>query len=126
MKDTFPEKIRMFARKGGLTWYMSSYAAYGSGELYYRFAEIATVSWLVCLAAWIACLLRRGGQPGSRVERRGWSLCLQVILMTAAWHMIGTSIDRYHYMMIPFILLMTAMMIPGKEEAQDGTHGENA
>jgi hypothetical protein len=43
---------------------------------------------------------------------------LIIILLTVMWHEIGTSIGRYHYMLIPFVLLSAAILLPGKRELQ--------
>ena len=47
-----------------------------------------------------------------------------VILMTTAWHMAGTSIGRYHYMLIPFVLITAAMLLPGRGDGKERRDGE--
>ena len=56
----------------------------------------------------------RRKKPLAQPARNAAGLLLTVILLTTGWHCIGTSIGRYHYMLIPFVLLLTAMLLPGK------------
>ena len=54
--------------------------------------------------------------------RSGCVLCLVILLLTTAWHEAGTSIGRYHYMLIPFVFLLTGMLLPDSAEI---LHGRN-
>ena len=120
---SFTEKIRMFLRKGGAMWMCSLYAVGGDANDGVRFilpTVLALVSWAVFLMLWMACLVFRGRHPSAgRDDRLGCGLCLAVILLTALWHEFGTSISRYHYMVIPFMALMTAMMAPSSPERRE-------
>lgn len=114
---TLAEKIRLFFRKGGVLWYDSRYSVFSlEGTDRLREANnIATLSWTVCLAAWIACLICRGITRSRFLRgsaRTGCAACLIIILLTAFWHEAGTSIGRYHYMLIPFVLLSLAVLLP--------------
>ena len=114
---SFPEKLRMILRKGGSLWYESRYSIFSlEGTDRLREANnIATLSWTVCLAAWIACLICRGITRSRFLRgsaRTGCAACLIIILLTAFWHEAGTSIGRYHYMLIPFVLLSLAVLLP--------------
>ena len=117
---SFFEKIRMFLRKGGSIWMDSSYAVSGKideGIRYALPAGASYVAWMIFISLWLACLVFRGLHPlAAGNARTGCVFCLAVVLLTALWHEFGTSISRYHYMVIPFMTLMTAMMIPGKME----------
>ena len=64
----------------------------------------------------IRSLLGRCNKPLGTAGKNAAGLLLTVILVTTAWHMAGTSIGRYHYMLIPFILLPAAMLLPGKKK----------
>ena len=111
---TFTEKLLMFLRKGGSLWYESRYSIFsleGTGA-WDGWRRMADFSWTACLAVLIAVLLYSWRKPGGGAA----GLMLTIILVTTAWHMAGTSIGRYHYMLIPFVLLLAAMLLPGKEK----------
>ena len=111
---SLPEKIRLFLRKGGTLWFDSRYSVYSlEWTESLRPAEaVATGSWGLCLAAWNAALLLRWKEPLFSPARSGCVACMILILLTCAWHQAGTSIGRYHYMLIPFVLLMLMMLLP--------------
>ena len=112
------EKIRMFLRKGGSLWYESRYAVLGltGSAHYWLLVNMAGASWFVCLMAWVYGLLCRAKAPASGSGRRCAALCAMIILPTALWHEVGSSVGRYHYMLIPFVLLMTVALFPGRTE----------
>ena len=113
---SFPEKLRMFLRKGGSLWYESRYAVFSleGTEHANDWRQAADFCWAVCMAVFIGSLLYRRNKPLSIAGRNAAGLLLTVILVTTAWHMAGTSIGRYHYMLIPFVLLAAALLLPGK------------
>ena len=117
---TFGEKIRLFLRKGGALWYDSRYAVFSAegSAAEYRLNAWCGDTWRLCLAAFIFCLLYRTFHAPGRAVRRAAALPLITILLTVLWHGIGTSIGRYHYMLIPFVLLAAAILLPGKWELQ--------
>lgn len=115
---SFPEKLRMVLRKGGSLWYESRYAIFsleGTANAN-DWRQAADFCWAVCMALFIRSLLSRVRKPLRSAGRNAAGLLLTTILLTAGWHCIGTSIGRYHYMLIPFVLLLTAMLLPGKAE----------
>ena len=113
---TFFEKVRMFLRKGGALWYENNYSTVGVGAPDSDFVQTANraagISWTAALLLWISLMLFRLKRRLPDDRRAGCALCLTVILLTALWHEFGTSINRYHYMLIPFVLLMTAHLFP--------------
>ena len=113
---SFPEKLRMFLRKGGSLWYESRYAIFSleGTEHGNDWRQAADFSWAVCMAVFIGSLLYRRNKPLGIAGKNAAGLLLTVILVTTAWHMAGTSIGRYHYMLIPFALLTAALLLPGK------------
>ena len=130
---TAGEKARMFLRKGGSVWYDSRYSILSTEGRndWPRFCFLVNDSWLACMAAWVYCLAFRGLRPLRGKGRRACALLLAPVLATAAWHEAATSIGRYHYMMIPFILLFIFTALPcgkklslgGKEaDGPDGVH----
>ena len=117
---TFGEKVRLFLRKGGSLWYDSLYAVFSAegSAAEYRLNAWCNDSWRLCLAAFIFCLLYRVFHAAESGGGRAVALPLITILLTVLWHGIGTSIGRYHYMLIPFVLLAAAILLPGKRELQ--------
>ena len=115
---SFSQKLRMLLRKGGSLWYESRYSIFAidTPDTWKGWRQTADFCWYGCLAAFIAALLYWWRKPVSSTAAAGAGLMLAVILLTTAWHCIGTSIGRYHYMLIPFVLLTTAMLLPGKEK----------
>ena len=113
---SFPEKLRMFLRKGGSLWYESRYAIFSleGTEHWNDWRQAADFCWTACMAVFIWSLLYRRNKPLSIAGKSAAGLLLSVILVTAGWHCIGTSIGRYHYMLIPFVLLLAALLLPGK------------
>lgn len=119
-KYTFGQKIRLFLRKGGAMYYETRYSLFAlegtEKELWLnRFAHYA---WALCIAALIAGLFFDSNRPPAGERRAVAGLPVTVILLTTAWHLIGTSIGRYHYMLIPFILLAAAVTLPGRSETE--------
>ena len=115
---SLPEKLRMFLRKGGALWYESRYAAFAmeGSRTINRWIRLADFSWAACMAALTGGMLYRRRNP---VRNKAWKTAapaLAVILLTTAWHSIGTSIGRYHYMLIPFVLLAAAALMRNREE----------
>lgn len=117
------EKIRLFLRKEGSLWYESRYSLFsveGPGtvtvEAFRKLNDFTAFAWAGCLAAWIRCLIYRSRHFISWEHRAGCMICLFIVLATSAWHAAATSIGRYHYMLIPFVLLMLGMMLPGRGE----------
>ena len=117
---TFGEKIRLFLRKGGAMYYETRYSLFAleGTERELRLNRVAHYAWALCMAALIAGLFRCGRRPPAGGRRAAAGLPVTVILLTTAWHMIGTSIGRYHYMLIPFILLAAAVTLPGRSETE--------
>ena len=76
--------------------------------------DLANLCWSGCLALLAACLLCRLRRPVRRDRRAGCLLCLIILLATTLWHEAGTSIGRYHYMLIPFVLLLACQLLPGR------------
>lgn len=113
---TFPEKLQMVLRKGGSLWYESRYSIFSleGTERWNDWRQAADFCWAVCMAVFIWGLLYRFAKPLVHPAKNAAGLLLAVILLTTGWHCIGTSIGRYHYMLIPFVLLMAAMLLPGK------------
>lgn len=115
---SFGEKIRLFLRKGGALWYESMYALFSAEKS--AAADGLTAwcygGWWLCLAAFVFVLLYRAFHPSEKQARRAAALPLIIILLTVLWHGIGTSIGRYHYMLIPFVLLAATILLPGKRE----------
>ena len=116
---TFFEKIRLFLRKGGSLWYESRYSLISAEDspAFRRLHDAALLAWYACIAVLTACLFFRFRHRAGPSGRDGGLLCLPVILLTTAWHEAGTSIGRYHYMLIPFVLLLTALLLPGNDES---------
>ena len=114
----FPEKLRMVLRKGGSLWYESRYSIFSLEGTEHRndWRQAADFCWAFCMAVFIWSLLYRFVKPLAQPAKNAAGLFLTVILLTAGWHCIGTSIGRYHYMLIPFVLLLAAMLLPGKEK----------
>ena len=115
---SFPDKIRLFLRKGGSLWYETRYSVFAAEgtPLCENLDHAARTCWAGCIAVCIFGLLyrfRHRGGPGVSIAA---GLPLTVLLLTSAWHEIGTSIGRYHYMLIPFLLLLTMIILPGREE----------
>ncbi len=115
---SFPEKLRMVLRKGGSLWYESRYSIFSleGTEHWNDWRQAADFCWAVCMILFIRSLLSRCSKPLGTAGKNDAGLLLTVILVTTAWHMAGTSIGRYHYMLIPFILLPAAMLLPGKKK----------
>ena len=115
---TFPEKLRMVLRKGGSLWYESRYSIFSLEGTEHRndWRQAADFCWAVCMAVFIGSLLYRFRKPPAHPAGNAAGLLLAVILLTTGWHCVGTSIGRYHYMLIPFVLLLAAMLLPGKEK----------
>ena len=115
---SFPEKLRMILRKGGSLWYESRYSIFSleGTEHWNDWRQAADFCWTACLALFIWSLMYRCDKPLIHPARNAAGLLLTVILLTTGWHCIGTSIGRYHYMLIPFVLLLTAMLLPGRAE----------
>ena len=115
---SFSQKLRMVLRKGGSLWYESRYSIFAidTAGTWKGWRQIADFGWYGCLAAFIAGLLYRWRKPMERTAAAGAGLTLAVILLTTAWHCVGTSIGRYHYMLIPFVPLMAAKLLPGHEK----------
>ena len=119
-KYTFGQKIRLFLRKGGAMYYETRYSLFAleGTEKELRLNRLAHYAWALCMAAFIAGLFFSGSRPPAGERRAAAGLPVTVILLTTAWHLIGTSIGRYHYMVIPFILLAAAIMLPGRSETE--------
>ena len=115
---TFPEKLLMLLRKGGALWYDSRYALFAleNSAAADPWIRLANFSWALCLAAMAGGLLYRARHPLNRKTGAAAGLTLTIILLTTAWHLIGTSVGRYHYMLIPFVLLLTAALLPGAKD----------
>ena len=123
---SFGQKLRMFLRKGGALWYETRYALFAleGTEAEIRLNRAAHLAWAACLAAFAAGLLYRSRRPVPERMRPAACLAPAVILMTTAWHMAGTSIGRYHYMLIPFVLITAAMLLPGRGDGKERRDGE--
>ncbi len=121
---TFPEKILLFFRKGGALWFDSRYAVFSlEGTASFDTANaIANGSWRGVMALWIAAMLYRWKHPLSPPERQSCALPFIVILLTSAWHQAGTSIGRYHYMLIPFVLLIIILLLPAQGKRRRNIH----
>lgn len=119
-KYTLGEKLRLFLRKGGAMYFETRYSLFAleGTEKELQLNRIAHYTWALCMAAFIAGLGYRGRKPLTGYLRAAAGLPVTVILLTTAWHMIGTSIGRYHYMLIPFILISAAMTLPGRRETE--------
>ena len=116
---SFREKVLMILRKGGALWYETRYSLFSleGTEAEQRLNRSAHYAWALCMAAFISAMLFRLKRP---VEKQIWMAAgfpICVILLTTVWHMIGTSIGRYHYMLIPFILLTAGILLPGSDKA---------
>ena len=114
------EKVRLFLRKGGSMWYESMYALFSAeySPEEDRLTAWCCGSWWLCLAAFVFSLFHRASHLSPGAVRRAAAMPLIIILLTVMWHEIGTSIGRYHYMLIPFVLLSAAILLPGKRELQ--------
>ena len=111
------EKARLFLRKGGAMWYESRYALItveGTAD-FDKLNDLTAFAWTAWTALLAGCLLYRLRRPLRKERRDLYGFCLTVILLTAAWHQAGTSIGRYHYMLIPFALLTACLALPGAE-----------
>ena len=117
---SFGEKVRLFLRKGGSMWYESMYALFSAeySPEEDRLTAWCCGSWWLCLAAFVFSLFHRASHLPPGAVRRAAAMPLIIILLTVMWHEIGTSIGRYHYMLIPFVLLSAAILLPGKRELQ--------
>ena len=113
---TFSEKIHMFGRKGGIVWFDSGYSISWIENLSDRItaSDIAETGLFICLALWLSCMVSRIWKPLAGAERAACTLCLIFILLTTLWHEFGTSISRYRYMMLPFIMLTIGICLPVK------------
>ena len=113
---TLPEKAELFILKGGSLWYESRYSLFSAEERpdFPALNDLANLCWSGCLALLAACLLCRLRRPVRRDRRAGCLLCLIILLATTLWHEAGTSIGRYHYMLIPFVLLLACQLLPGR------------
>lgn len=116
---SFGEKVLMILRKGGALWYETRYSLFSleGTEAEQRLNRLAHYAWAICLAAFISAMLYRLKRPAEKQIWMATGLPICVILLTTVWHMIGTSIGRYHYMLIPFILLTAAILLPGSDKA---------
>lgn len=113
---TLWEKIRLFMRKGGSLWYETRYAVFAKEgtEAANTLDHLAVSGWVSCLAFMLYSMLYRWKHAaGEDTQKIAW-VPLLIILLTTAWHEMGTSIGRYHYMLIPFVLMLTAVCFPGK------------
>lgn len=113
---SFSEKIHMFGRKGGIVWFEPGYAVFLIPDKTTSFtcSHIVTFGLFLCLALWIAGMISRVLKPMTGTDRAACALCLIIILLTTLWHEFGTSISRYRYMMMPFVILMTAVCLPAE------------
>lgn len=113
---TLWEKIRLFMRKGGSLWYETRYAVFtkeGTAAAN-TLDHLAIIGWASCLAFMLYCMLYRWNHAVEDNTRRIAWIPLLIILLTTAWHEMGTSIGRYHYMLIPFVLMLIAVYFPEK------------
>lgn len=112
---TAAEKAKLFLRKGGSLWYESRYSLISAEgkDGFPALNDLAALGWCACLALLTACLLRRLRHPVPAARREGCVFCLIILLATTLWHEAGTSIGRYHYMLIPFALLTVFQLLPG-------------
>ena len=115
---TLGEKALLFLRKGGALWYESRYSLISveGSPTFPRLLDMTVFAWSACLALLAACLLRRLREPVRKDLRAGAVFCLTILLATSLWHEAGTSIGRYHYMVIPFVLLLAAQLLPDMPE----------
>ena len=108
------DKIRMFIRKGGNVWYDPGYPVLSikNPTLFTVGGGITALGSFLCVSVWIACMLFRLRRPLQGMGRSTCMICLAYILSTTLWHEFGTSIGRYRYMMLTFVILMIAVCYP--------------
>lgn len=68
--------------------------------------------WICFMSTLLALMIDIGVNDRTICHRNCVWMCLAALIPTVIWHEVGTSIARYHYMLLPFLILMAGGLFP--------------